>query len=174
MKKVLLFVWLCAFMAMPVQSFAEDIAAISCSDYNATETETDKLMMILWIDGYLGGSSDVTETSEAWFSALYNHMNTYCAANPSIAMLDAAFEVPETEIEGVDALENSCAEIIAEAQNEKEVAALLMWADGYLSAKAENTVLNEAFLASLGAHIMQFCAGNANKTLGDALAGQSK
>ncbi|MFI3270866.1 MAG: HdeA/HdeB family chaperone [Pseudomonadota bacterium] len=174
MKKMLALLTLSLFLAIPTMSQAEDIAAITCADYAATENQNDKLTMIVWIDGFLSAEADVTITGAEWFGALFGHMESYCAANPSATLIAAAQETPEIEFEGEDMLLTPCAEIMADASNVDEVTALLMWSDGYLSSKSSNTVFDEAGLTALAQHIYPFCGGNPDKTLGDALAGQSK
>lgn len=174
MKKILAMLALSLFLAMPTMSQAQNIAEITCADYVATENQNDKIAFLLWVDGFMSGEVDVTVTGEEWFAALFGHMESYCPANPSVAIIDAANEVPEIEFEGEDILETPCADITADAANVDEVTALLMWTDGYLSSKSKNTVLDEATLGRIGQHIYQFCAGNPDKTFADAIAGQSK
>lgn len=174
MKKILALLTLSLFLAIPAMSQADDIAQITCADYAATESQDDKITILLWIDGYLSSEADVTITGEEWFAALFGHMESYCPANPSVTLIDAANEVPEIEFEGEDILLTTCAEITADASNPAEVTAILMWSDGYLSSKSKNTAVTEDGLSALAQHIYPFCAGNPDKTLGDALAGHSK
>lgn len=174
MKKILALLTLSLFLAMPSMSQAEDIAKFTCADYNETASSDDKMTVIMWLDGFMSAEAGVTITGEDWIVALVGHLESYCPANPAATLIDAANEVPEIEFEGEDLLETTCADIMADSSNADAIGALLMWSDGYASSKAGNTILDDANLNKLANHLMPFCAGNPDKTLGDALGSYSK
>lgn len=49
------------------------------------------------------------------------------------------------------------------------VAGMLIWLDGYMSAKSENTVMSDAWTEKLHKHIDRFCTQQTSKTIMDAL-----
>jgi acid stress chaperone HdeB len=169
MKKIFFFAFALAVLC-GAPNFAQaadtDVAKLKCEDMMKGSEESVG-MLVLWVDGYMGGVSDNTTLNMDWVKKLGTHIGQFCAANPAKTLMDAAEAMPETEVEGgQDMLKTTCKNFLADEQG---IGAMLMWIDGYLSAKSENTVLNEEWMKKLGLHMGTYCAQNNAKTVGDAL-----
>ena len=46
---------------------------------------------------------------------------------------------------------------------------MLMWIDGYMSGKSDNTVISDAWMEKLGMHLGTYCGKNPGKTIMDAM-----
>ncbi len=55
------------------------------------------------------------------------------------------------------------------AASKPDMTNMLMWVDGYLSGKSDNTVINEEWMTKLAMHLVKFCTANSGKTLMDAI-----
>ena len=168
MKKLFLSLVVCTFIVVPTlkEAHATDMAKIVCSDYN-TSTSSNKSMMLIWFDGYLSGSSDNTVLNEKWMMALGTHVTTYCAANASATMMSSLDSLPEVEVDGgTDMLEIPCSEVTS---NTEDATNAIFWIDGYLSAKADNTIMDDAWIEKLGLHLGKYCGTNPKKTMDDAI-----
>jgi acid stress chaperone HdeB len=169
MKKM--FFMLLAVAALCTAPFAAqaedtDVAKVKCSEL-LKGSEESVGMLVLWIDGYMGGMSDNTMMNAQWVDQLGTHIGKFCAANPNKTLMEASEAMPETEVSGgQDMLKITCKDFLADQSG---VGPMLMWIDGYLSAKSENTVLNEEWMKKLGTHLGTYCAKNGGKTVGDAL-----
>ena len=51
----------------------------------------------------------------------------------------------------------------------KSISTMLVWIDGYMSAKSDNTVMSNAWMEKLGGHLGQYCSKNPAKTIMDAI-----
>lgn len=148
------------------QAADTDMAKLKCEDILKSPSESVG-MLVLWVDGYMGGTSDNTLLNMKWIEKLGTHIGQFCAANPAKTLMDAANSMPETEVEGgQDMLKTACKDFLADKDG---IGAMLMWIDGYLSSKSEDTVLNEKWMEKLGTHMGTYCAKNGAKTVGDAL-----
>lgn len=67
----------------------------------------------------------------------------------------------------VDIAQISCKDLLEE--DEDGAAAMMLWADGYLSAKSGDTRISTEWIAKLAANIGAYCAINPNKTFMDAI-----
>ena len=45
----------------------------------------------------------------------------------------------------------------------------VMWIDGYMSGKSDNTMMDNAWMEKLGTHMGKYCASNPQKTIMDAI-----
>ncbi len=61
----------------------------------------------------------------------------------------------------------ACKDFLAMPQD--KIGLMLMWIDGYLSGKSDDTVINEEWMKELGTHVATFCAKESNKTIMDAI-----
>ncbi len=67
----------------------------------------------------------------------------------------------------IDVAKIKCKDFLS--QKENEIGQLLIWIDGYMSAKSDNTVMSDAWMEKLGKHMGGFCAKNGDKTIMDAI-----
>ena len=61
----------------------------------------------------------------------------------------------------------TCKEFLASDQNEMTM--LIFWIDGYMSAKSDNTVINDEWMNKLGTHLGTYCAKNSGNTIMNAM-----
>ena len=170
MKKLLLTLAACALLLTPALSMAAetDMAALKCSDVLKSKQD-EKVMLVLWVDGYMSGSSDVTTINGKWIEQLTGHIMQYCGKNAGKTIMDAANAMPETSVEGGDdVMKMDCKSFLAESQ--ENIGLTIMWVDGYMSAKSENTKLADEWIQKLSTHLGTYCGKNPAKTLGDAIA----
>ena len=66
----------------------------------------------------------------------------------------------------VDMARITCKEFL----NDKEgMPAMIMWIDGYMSAKSNNTMMTDAWIEKLGVHLGTYCAKNPGNTIMQAM-----
>lgn len=65
-----------------------------------------------------------------------------------------------------DMAQLTCKDFLADKEG---IAAMLMWIDGYLSGKSDDTVISSQWIEKLGMHLGTFCGANPNKTLMQAI-----
>lgn len=54
--------------------------------------------------------------------------------------------------------------------NDKEhIGMMVMWIDGYMSGKSDNTTISDEWMEKLGTHLGTYCAKNPTKTIMDAI-----
>lgn len=61
----------------------------------------------------------------------------------------------------------SCKEFLA--QDKDKIGMMLVWIDGYMSAKSDNTVMSSEWMEKLGTHMGTYCGKNPAKTMMDAI-----
>ena len=69
--------------------------------------------------------------------------------------------------EPVDMSKLSCKEFLSADQS--KIGMMLMWIDGYMSGKSDNTMMDNAWMEKLGTHMGKYCASNPQKTIMDAI-----
>ena len=69
--------------------------------------------------------------------------------------------------EPVDVAKISCKELVD--SSEQDITLILMWLDGYISAKSNNTLMDDAWVEKLGQHLGEYCAAHPKKTIMDAV-----
>ena len=52
---------------------------------------------------------------------------------------------------------------------EQGISTMLVWIDGYMSAKSDNTVMSKAWMEKLGGHMGSYCAKNPSNTVMQAI-----
>ncbi|MBO4334779.1 MAG: hypothetical protein J5846_02965 [Desulfovibrio sp.] len=67
----------------------------------------------------------------------------------------------------VDMAKVSCKEFLG--GGDESISTMLVWIDGYMSAKSDNTVMSNAWMEKLGGHLGQYCSKNPAKTIMDAI-----
>ena len=60
----------------------------------------------------------------------------------------------------------TCKEFLADKAN---MPMMIMWIDGYMSAKSDNTVLSDEWIQKLGTHLGTYCSANPAKTIMNAM-----
>ena len=68
--------------------------------------------------------------------------------------------------EDIDMAAISCEEFLADDEG---MPLTIMWIDGYMSAKGDNTIMSEEWIEKLGEHMGTYCAKNPKKTIMDAV-----
>lgn len=66
-----------------------------------------------------------------------------------------------------DVAKITCEELLK--QDQKSMGMLLMWMDGYMSAKSDNTEFSEEWMGKLGKHMGTYCGKNPKKTIMEAM-----
>ncbi|MCW5205770.1 hypothetical protein VU08_02395 [Desulfobulbus sp. F5] len=82
----------------------------------------------------------------------------------------AGVQAAEKEIkkdEKVDMATYTCADLLAE--NEDEVGMILLWVDGYLSGKTNDTVINMTFIGELAENVGEKCGKDGKAKLLDVV-----
>ena len=70
------------------------------------------------------------------------------------------------QAEDQDMAKITCKEFLESKEN---ISLLLMWIDGYMSAKSNNTVLSDSWMEKLGTHMGTYCGKNPTKTVMEAM-----
>ena len=65
-----------------------------------------------------------------------------------------------------DVAKITCKEFLGDKDN---MPMMLMWIDGYMSGKSDNTMMDNAWMEKLGTHMGKYCASNPQKTIMDAI-----
>lgn len=60
----------------------------------------------------------------------------------------------------------SCKDFLADKAN---MPMMIMWIDGYMSAKSDNTTMSDQWIEKLGMHLGTFCGKNQTKTIMEAI-----
>ena len=145
-----------------------DVATVPCNEFSDFDGST-KSMMVMWIDGYVGGSTDNTEFGHEWYARLFQHMIDYCKSQPSATMMSSINALPKPKLNGqrdFDFLQYTC-----ETFNLEESSRMMtiFWVDGFLSAQNDNTMIDDTWIEELSSHIVTFCQNNPDGNLSDAL-----
>lgn len=82
----------------------------------------------------------------------------------AVALLCAAPFAAKAEDQ--DMAKITCKEFLADKEN---MPIMIMWIDGYMSGKSDNTVLGQAWIEKLGMHLGMFCGKNPSKTIMEAI-----
>ncbi len=53
--------------------------------------------------------------------------------------------------------------------SEEQMGMMLMWIDGYMSGKSDNTIINDAWLEKLGMHMARYCTANGGNSIIQAM-----
>ena len=84
-------------------------------------------------------------------------------------LLAACLALPATTLaagDDIDMAKVSCEEFLNSGSN---MTMMLTWIDGYMSGISDNTVISNAWMEKLGAHMGQYCSKNSGKTIMDAI-----
>ena len=82
-------------------------------------------------------------------------MKKLILAAMAAAMLFTAPTMASAE-EPVDMSKLSCKEFLSADQS--KIGMMLMWIDGYMSGKSDNTMMDNAWMEKLGTHMGKYCA----------------
>ena len=86
----------------------------------------------------------------------------------SVLALAAFLAAPAASIAAdTDMSKITCKEFLG--SGEQGISTMLVWIDGYLSGKSDNTVMSKEWMEKLGTHMGEYCAKNGNKTLMNAI-----
>ena len=82
----------------------------------------------------------------------------------ALAMLGGAPVVAQAAQQDVAKI--SCKDFL----NDKDhISLMVMWIDGYMSGKSDNTTISDEWMEKLGTHLGTYCAKNPSKTIMDAI-----
>lgn len=86
-----------------------------------------------------------------------------------MAVLAAAFLcAPAVSFaEDMDMAKIKCKDFLS--QKENDIVTIVIWVDGYLSAKSGDTVMGEEWMKKLSMNLAGYCKQNGDKTLMDAI-----
>lgn len=74
---------------MPAQATVLDLSTMTCKQF--VDSDKDIIAMVLtWMDGWYKGDSDVAVIDTDVFVANAKKFGEYCAANPTISIVNAA------------------------------------------------------------------------------------
>ena len=68
--------------------------------------------------------------------------------------------------ESVDMAKLTCKELLNSGD---KMNMFIMWIDGYMSGKSDDTTISDEWMEKLGKHLGQYCAANPQKTIMDAM-----
>lgn len=167
MKKILLTLAAFAFMASSAMAAPTDMAKIKCNEFTASQENA--LYLTFWLDGYMSGESDNTDVSAQYMEKFAGYLNEACTKAPGKTLMEVKDDMPETPVEGdtKDLLTMSCKELLS--SDKTEMAYSITWIDGYMSAKSNNTMMDNEWMQKLGTHLGEYCSKNQAKTIGDAI-----
>ena len=69
-----------------------DMLKITCKEF--AEDKENMPMMIMWIDGYMSGTSGNSNMDQEWIEELTSHMVSYCRQYPSRSVGQAIEDMP--------------------------------------------------------------------------------
>ena len=69
--------------------------------------------------------------------------------------------------EDIDMAKIKCSEFLS--QKESDIVSIVIWVDGYLSAKSDDTVMGNEWMKKLSMNLASYCKQNGDKTLMDAI-----
>ena len=69
--------------------------------------------------------------------------------------------------EDMDMAKITCNDFLS--QKEDDIVSVVIWVDGYLSAKSGDTVMGQEWMKKLSMNLASYCKQNGNKTLMDAI-----
>lgn len=77
---------------MPAQATVLDLSTMTCKQF--VDSDKDTIAMVLtWMDGWYKGDSDVAVIDTDVFVANAKKFGEYCAANPTISIVNAAEKI---------------------------------------------------------------------------------
>ena len=81
-----------ALSSVPAHAVVLDLSTMSCKQF--VESGDDSIKMVLtWMDGWYKGDSDEAIIDTDVFVANAKKFGTFCAANPSISIVNAAEKI---------------------------------------------------------------------------------
>ena len=81
-----------ALSAAPADAVVLDLSTMTCKQF--IEGSQDEIKMVLtWMDGWYKGDSDETIIDTDVFVANAKKFGTFCAANPTISIVNAAEKI---------------------------------------------------------------------------------
>lgn len=72
----------------------------------------------------------------------------------------------QAKAEDIDVAKVPCKSFLSEKD---QLPLMIMWIDGYLSGKSDNTTLSNEWIEKLGKHLGEYCAKNPEKPIMDAI-----
>jgi acid stress chaperone HdeB len=88
----ILFAAALALPSMPAHAVVLDLSTMTCKQF--IEGSPDEIKMVLtWMDGWYKGDSDEAIIDTDVFVANAKKFGTFCAANPSISIVNAAEKI---------------------------------------------------------------------------------
>jgi acid stress chaperone HdeB len=78
--------------SVPANAIVLDLSTMSCKQF--VESQPDEIKMVLtWLDGWYKGDRDEAIIDTEVFVANAKKFGAYCAANPTISIVNAAEEI---------------------------------------------------------------------------------
>ena len=72
----------------------------------------------------------------------------------------------QSHAEEQDMAKITCKEFL---EDKKNMPMMIMWIDGYMSGKSDNTTMSDEWVEKLGKHLGEFCGKNPGKTIMEAM-----
>lgn len=93
-------------------------------------------------------------------------MKTFGTLVIAVSMLLSAFCAQAHAADEQDMAKITCKEFLDDKQN---MPLMIMWIDGYMSGKSDNTTMSGEWVEKLGKHLGEFCGKNPGKTIMSAM-----
>jgi hypothetical protein len=162
-----------------------DMAKITCDDASKEKDRQVLKSVLIWIDGYLSAKSGDTIVDAYKLQSIAERLERSCRANPSMLLLNAVNKIKKRPshakpgiagvIKGdtdrgrnIDMTTVTCSEAlqIKDPQTQK---AVVIWIDGYLSAKSGNSSVDIHKLKDLADKLEGYCRDNPSALLLNAV-----
>lgn len=152
-----------------------DMAKVTCSDA-MNEKDRDVLNAVLiWIDGYLSEKSANNVVDAYELEDLAKRLERSCRAHPSMLLLDAVKKIKKGghsragkksyDRNGeIDMTKVTCSEALQIKDSDTQKA-VVVWLDGYLSAKSGNTRVSVNRLKDIAGRLERYCRDNPSTLL---------
>jgi hypothetical protein len=158
-----------------------DMAKATCNDALEEKDRQALKAVLIWIDGYLSAKTGDTVVDAYQLQRLAERLESSCRANPSMLLMDAVKKIKkrpsrtEAGTKGVrhgqderytdiDMTKVTCGDVlqIKDPQMQK---AVVIWLDGYESAKTGDTVVDVYKLQDLARRLEEYCRANPSTLL---------
>jgi exopolysaccharide biosynthesis protein len=164
-----------------------DMAKVTGEDALKEKDRQVLKAVLIWIDGYQSAKSGITVVDTDQLQTMAERLESSFRANPSMLLLDAVnktkkgaspaksstggVRVAENDGSNIDMTKVTCSEAlqIKDSQTQK---AVVIWIDGYRSAKSGNTSVDINKLKNLADRIGGYCRANPSALLLEAVGGK--
>jgi hypothetical protein len=160
-----------------------DIAKLTCREALQIKDSQTQKALVVWSDGYLSAKSGNTVVDIYQLESLAVQLETQCKVNPSASFLQAVQNSKKTRsmvnfntkkdkkkdrYSNIEMAKVTCEDALQE-KDKQVLQAVLIWIDGYLSAKSGNTMVDTVQLQTMAERLERSCRANPSMLLLDAV-----